>query len=145
MAEIKIVVDGKSIEVKNEFVLTFCGEHNNDASNNTNPPTYKVDNSELDSAVDFLCRCSGNDFIELVRYAKAHGNKFFHCVKEVSNIANADDVYCTALIKLSRPLSEEVERTAFNLLAEAEKDEYDFVKFWEALQTINYFCESQAS
>ena len=105
------------------------------------PTAYKVDNNYFNSAVDFLCRCSAEDFLELVKYAKKHNNTFFHCVKEVADVVNADDFYCTAIIKLTRHLGETVEKKAFKLLAEAEKDEYDFVQFWTALQTINYYCE----
>ena len=102
---------------------------------------YKVDNSGFDSAVDFLCRCSGEDFLELVKYAKKHNNTFWHCVSEVADVINADDAYCSAIIKLSRSLGESVEKKAFELFNEAiEKDEYDFIEFWKALQTINYFC-----
>jgi hypothetical protein len=102
---------------------------------------YKVDNSGFDSAVDFLCRCSGEDFLELVKYAKKHNNTFWHCVSEVADVINADDAYCSAIIKLSRSLGESVENKAFELFNEAiEKDEYDFIEFWKALQTINYFC-----
>lgn len=105
------------------------------------PSAYKFDNSYFDKAVDFLTKCSGEDFVELVRYARAHGNTFFRCVKELADVVNADDCYCTAIIKMTRHLGDAVERKAFTLLSEAEKDEYDFVKFWEALQTINYYCE----
>lgn len=106
------------------------------------PSAYKVDNSYFESAVDFLCRCSAEDFLELVSYAKKHNNTFFRCVKELSDVVNADDCYCTAIIKLSRHLGEEVEKKAFELFHEAiEKDEYEFAQFWMALQTINYFCK----
>ena len=105
------------------------------------PSAYKVDNTDFDKAVDFLCRCSGEDFLELVKYAEKHDNTFWHCVSEVADVVNADDAYCSAIIKLSRPLGESVEKKAFELFNEAiEKDEYDFVQFWTALQTINYFC-----
>lgn len=98
----------------------------------------------FDEAVDFLCRCSAEDFLELVKYSKKHDNTFFRCVKELTDVVNADDCYCTALIKMTRHLGEEVEKKAFELFHEAiekEKDEYDFVQFWTALQTINYFCK----
>ncbi len=111
-----------------------------EVENNTNfdPASHKVDNSEFDSAVEFLCRCDGKDFLELVRYALVHHNKFFRCVSELAGIVNADDAYCSALIKLSRHLG--VEKAAFKLFDEAiNKDEYDFLEFWKALQTINFY------
>lgn len=113
----------------------------NKVENNTNPTSYKVDNTDFDKAVDFLTRCSGEDFLELVKYAKKHNNTFWHCVSEVADVVNADDAYCSAIIKLARPLGESVEKAAFKLFDEAiEKDEYDFIKLWESLQNINYFC-----
>lgn len=191
MTEIKVVVvDGKAknIEVKDGFVLVFCGHGPNDGAfwkkfeecsnaelaaaeeaaevstedfsptplgdsldtaqtteNNTNlnPAAYKVDNSDFNKAVDFLAHCSGEDFLELVRYARAHGNRFFNCVKEVAECVNADDTYCSALIKLARPLGADVEKKAFKLFEAATADDEnaeDFIDFWKALQVINYFC-----
>ena len=108
---------------------------------NFNPAAYKVDNSDFNKAVNFLTRCSAEDFLELVKYAKKHNNTFWHCVSEVRDVVNADDAYCSAIIKLTRHLGESVEKKAFELFNEAvEKDEYDFIQFWTALQTINYFC-----
>lgn len=116
---------------------------NKNNENIGNSSEYKVDNNYFDSAVDFLAHCNGEDFLELVRYAKTHGNTFFHCVKEVSDCINADDAYCSALIKLSRGLGEVVEKKAFELFATAYADETTkecFLEFWKALQVINYFC-----
>ena len=99
--------------------------------------------NNFDKAVDFLAHCKGEDFLELVRYAKAHGNRFFNCVKEVANIVNADDAYCSALIRLSRPLGEVVERKTFELFSvvdESDLCEENFLDMWKALQTISYFC-----
>lgn len=114
----------------------------NNENKGFDPSAYKVDNSYFEKAVNFLCRCSGEDFLELVKYAKKHNNTFFHCVSEVADCINADDAYCSAIIKLARPLGADVEKKAFELFHEAiEKDEYDFTQFWTALQTINYYCE----
>ncbi len=105
---------------------TPCGDSLDDEYHNT-----------FDTAVDFLANCSGEDFIELVNYAKAHGNKFFHCVKEVADVINADDAYCSAIIKLARHLGKDVENKAFKLFAREDKEA--FIDFWNALQTINNF------
>jgi hypothetical protein len=98
----------------------------------------------FDDAVHFLKNVSAEDFIELVRYAKTHSNKFIGCVKELRGALNADDAYCSALIDLSRPLGEQVENRAFSLLDRAVEDEEslegsleDFVEFFEALKVIN--------
>ena len=107
-------------------------------TDNANDP-YK---HSFDKAVDFLAHCKGEDFLELVRYARAHGNTFFNCVKEVADCVNADDAYCSALILLARPLGDAAERRAFELFDAATKEnaEEDFIDFWRALQVINYFC-----
>jgi len=163
MTEIKVVVDEKEIVNidlnRNKMIVNGVTkvtalnnlddeEEPKEAPQNKNcenkgDPTqtaYKVDNSDFDT-VNFLCRCSGEDFLGLVRYAKSHGNTFFRCVSELANTVNADYAYRSAIIKLARPLGDAVEKKAFELFYEAiEKDEYDFVQFWEALQTINYFC-----
>lgn len=119
---------GKVVSDKEEPKNKNCENIGFDSS------AYKVD-SYFDSALDALTRCSGDDFLKLVRYAKSHGNTWH------SDVVNADDAYCSALIKLARPLGESVEKKAFELFNEAiEKDEYDFIEFWKALQTINYFC-----
>lgn len=128
-------------EVVSDNTKAEAPQNKNCENKGFDPSAYKFDNSYFDKAVDFLTRCSGEDFVELVRYARAHGNTFFRCVKELADVVNADDCYCTAIIKMTRHLGDAVERKAFTLLSEAEKDEYDFVKFWEALQTINYYCE----
>lgn len=91
-------------------------------------------------AVYFMKSISGEDFVELVRYAKSHNNKFFNCIKELRGGVNADDVYCSALIELARPLGEQVERIAFNLLSAATEDNEsidNFIEFFEALKVIN--------
>ena len=118
-------------------------ENNKVENTNFNPAAYKVDNNSFDKAVDFLAHCKGEDFLELVRYAKAHGNTFFRCVSEVADCVNADDAYCSALIQLARPLGAEVEHRAFQLFEVAEESELceeNFLDFWKALQTISYFC-----
>ena len=97
----------------------------------------------FNTAVDYLAHCKGEDFIELVRYARAHGNKFFNCVKELVNIANANVAYDSAIVKLARPLGNVVERKAFELfeLALEDKNVEDFLDMWKSLQTISYFCD----
>ena len=101
--------------------------------------SIKPENTPFDDAVAFMKSISGEDFIELVSYAKAHHNKFLNCVKELRGGVNADDVYCSALIELARPLGEQVERRVFNLLSEAvDEGSIDkFVEFFEALKVIN--------
>ena len=91
--------------------------------------------NNFDKAVDFLTHCKGEDFAELVTWAKAHNNKFWHCVPEVANVINADDAYCSAIIKLARHLGKDVENKAFKLFAREDKA---FIDFWNALQTINF-------
>lgn len=100
----------------------------------------KPKTTPFDDAVYFLKNVNGLDFVELVRYAKAHSNKFISCVKELTGAVNADDAYCSALIELARPLGEQVERRAFNLLSAATEDDDsidNFIEFFEALKVIN--------
>ena len=98
----------------------------------------------FDKAVDFLAHCKGEDFLELVRYARAHRNTFWHCVSEVANVVNADDAYCSALGRLARPLGETVEKRAFELFSvvdESDLCEENFLDMWKALQIISYCCD----
>ena len=117
------------------------GKELSEADKVTEITAIKPEITPFDDAVYFLKNnVSGEDFIELVSYAKAHHNKFLNCVKELTGAVNADDAYCSALIELARPLGEQVERRAFNLLNEAieNKDSIDkFVEFFEALKVIN--------
>lgn len=113
---------------------------NDEPENNVAAPEYKY---SFDKAVDFLAHCKGEDFLELVRYAKNHNNTFWHCVSEVADVVNADDAYCSALIKLARPLGEAVERKAFELFSvvdESDLCEENFLDMWNALQIISYIC-----
>lgn len=113
---------------------------NDESENDVAASEYKY---SFNAAVNFLAHCKGEDFLELVKYAKKHSNTFFHCVKEVANVVNADDAYCSALIQLARPLGAEVEHRAFQLFEVAEESELceeNFLDFWKALQTISYFC-----
>lgn len=129
----------KEVEAATEdFTPTPWGNSldNAEAENKT---AYKLDNSKFDSAVDFLAHCKGEYFLELVRYARVNGNRFFN-VKEVADIINADDAYCSAIIKLSRHLGDNIERKAFELFDDADENAEDFLDFWKALQVINYFC-----
>lgn len=163
----------KTIEVNDGLVLVFCGHGPYDAAfykkledctdgelaaveaveetaqTNNNLPAAAEATSEEDyhitfnAAVDFLTHCSGEDFLEIVRYAKKHNNTFWHCISEVADIVNADDAYCSSIIQLARPLGEIVERRAFKLFEAATADDEnadDFIDFWKALQVINYFC-----
>lgn len=115
-------------------------ENNKVENTNFKPAAYKVDNNSFDKAVDFLAHCKGEDFLELVRYTKAHGNTFFRCVSEVADCVNADDAYCSALIQLARPLGADVEKKAFELFDKADEDAEDFLDIWKAMQVISYFC-----
>ena len=68
----------------------------------------------FDKVVRVLAEMPSEPFMELVKYAMLHGNRF----PEYSNykdIVNADDAYCSALIKLTRLWSEDVEKKAFEV------------------------------
>ena len=192
MTEIKfIVVNGKkkAIEVKDGYVLVFCGhgpcdgavwkkfdecsevefaaakevesvidDETKDVIRRAQKNFYEFDvptvtdeevqkfenvikqfNCFDNNPVDFLTRCSGEDFVELVKYAKTHGNKFFHCVKELSNVINANDAYCNAIISLTRHFGKELENRAFEKFDLFLKDGHDeeFIEFFNALKVIN--------
>jgi len=104
---------------------------------------YKVDNSSFDEVVEYLTHLKGEDFLKFVYYAKTHDNNFPRYIDVFANIINADDAYCTAIIKLTRHLGEAVEKRAFELFDAAADDKiYEanvFFNFWKALQVIN-FC-----
>ena len=75
---------------------------------------YAVDNTAFDTAVDELIKLPASEFMELVTYAKRHGNKF-PAYSKFDKVANADDAYCSALISLTRSWSKEVENKAFEI------------------------------
>lgn len=93
----------------------------------------------FDEAVFLLAYMRGERFLELVRYAKAHGNSFAGGgYKQLEGVINGDDAYCSAIIKLTRRLGDTVERRAFMLFEQAEKGAaQDFLDFWGAIQVIN--------
>lgn len=129
-----------------DLAHSFKSEYENQNKNNENkgfdPTAYKVDNNYFDSAVNYLTRCSGEDFLELVAYAKKHGNTFFHCIREVADVINADDAYRSAIIQLTRHFGEPLENKAFNLFANIDNPtgEEIFLEFWKALQVINFIA-----
>lgn len=102
---------------------------------------YKVG---FDEAVALLAYMRGEKFLELVRYARGHENSFAGAAgyPQLERIVNADDCYCTAIIKLTRRLGDAVERRAFKLFEAAvdghEKE--DFLDLFGALQIINSLC-----
>ena len=75
---------------------------------------YAVDNTAFDTTVDELIKLPASEFMELVGYAKRHGNKF-PAYSKFDKVVNADDAYCSALIKLTRSWSKEVENKAFEI------------------------------
>ena len=164
---IKVVVNNreKAIEVKDGRILILCGhgasdgafwknleecsdadfeaakeaeveEDTSDAE--TDDHEYK---SSFEGAVDLLAYMRGEQFLELVRYARGHGNSFRGCGRheeQLAAVVNADDCYCTAIIKLTRHFGDAVERKAFMLFEQAENGyEQEFLDFWSSLQIIN--------
>ncbi len=134
----------KETDVVAGWGITPWGDSLDDeaAKTSTEQDEYK---HSFDKAVDLLAHCKGEDFLKLTRYAKAHNNTFFHCVKEFADCVNADDAYCSAIIQLTRPLGEVVERKTFELFENAINKsglyEKNFLDMWKALQTISYFCD----
>jgi hypothetical protein len=126
----EVVKDNTAEEVQNNENIGF------------DPSAYKVDNSYFSKAVDFLAHCSGEDFLELVAYAKKHNNTFFRCVSEVADVINADDAYCSTIIQLTRHFGEPLENKAFNLFTNIDNPsgKEKFLEFWKALQIINFIA-----
>lgn len=175
-----IVVNGRSIEVRNGCVLVICG-HGPDAGafwkkiedcsdadfdaakvvtaedftpkpwgDSLDDDADDVDDKDdatadyknsFEAAVNLLAYMRGDSFLKLVRYARENGNSFRNCGQHeelLSAVVNADDCYCTAIIKLTRHLGDAVERRAFVLFEKAEHgDAEDFLDFFTALQTVN--------
>ena len=96
--------------------------------------------NDFEKAVEFLADLSADEFIELVHFSKDHANTFPKFCKELKNIVNADDAYCSALIALARPRG--VEEKAFALLdscmncREFPAAFEQFNKLWESLKTL---------
>ena len=100
----------------------------------------------FDSAVNFLAEGDAESFLNVVKYARSHKNHFPK-IKELSNVVNADDCYCSCLIKLSRHLGEGVENTLFSLFKAAIEDknskaEKGFIRMWDALKSVIHLCGS---
>lgn len=91
------------------------------ATTKTETDKYAVDNTAFDTAVNELIKLQANEFMELVGYAKRHGNQF-PSYSKFSNIVNADDAYCSALIKLTRSWSKEIEDRAFEVFNDCSSD-----------------------
>lgn len=128
---------------ESEKVTDNTEEVQNNENIGFDPAAYKVDNSSFDKVVEYLTHLKGEDFLKFVYYAKTHDNNFPRYIDVFANIINADDAYCSAIIKLTRHLDEAVEKRAFELFdAAADGKIYeanDFFNFWKALQVIN-FC-----
>ena len=82
---------------------------------------YSVDTTEFDSAVDGLIKLPAAEFVELVDYAKRHGNRFPKYSK-FEAVVNADDTYCSALIKLTRLWGNDIEKKAFEVFCGCSND-----------------------
>lgn len=108
--------------------------------------TVKTSVNSFDEAVDFLTAGDPESFLNVARYAKTHHNKFPKMIRELSGVVNADDAYCSAIIKLARPLGKEVENTFFCLFKEAvdgnKKAEENFIEMWDSLHKLNRLCGS---
>lgn len=101
---------------------------------------YVVDNTAFDTAVNELAELPAGEFMELVDYAKRHGNKFPEYSK-FDKVVNADDAYCSALIKLTRSWSKEVENKAFEVFGACSREKV--VKMIIVLQAAyNAGCDS---
>jgi hypothetical protein len=74
-------------------------------------PDYQ---DEFEKKIDDFAKLPADQFMELVEYAKRHNNKF-PAYSRFDGVGNANDVYCSALISLTRPWSEEVEQKAFKI------------------------------
>ena len=132
--------------------LKHAKTHNDEFFKNLEESISCEDDEEFDNSfdkvVDFLAHLSGEDFLELVSYAKCHNNTFskynnntfFHCIEEIDECINADDAYYSAIIMLAHPLGKAVEDKALELFENAEENAGDFLDLWKALQTINHFC-----
>lgn len=100
----------------------------------------------FDAAVNFIAEGDGKSIINAAKYAMKHSNRFPSTIRQLSNVVNADDAYCSAIIKLARPLGKEVENAFFCFFKEAingnEKAEECFLDMWETIKKINHFCGS---
>lgn len=107
--------------------------------------------NDFEKAVEFLTKLNADEFMELVLFAKEHGNRFPKFSAELRNIVNADDAYCSALIALSRPCGEEIENAAFKLLADCIDAEpyapvFDtFKRLWKSLKTLKALVHHQVT
>ena len=96
--------------------------------------------NDFEKAVEFMVDLSADEFVELVLFSKDHANTFPKFCKELRNVVNADDAYCSALISLARPFH--VEEKAFALLdscmncREFPAAFEQFNKLWESLKTL---------
>ena len=75
----------------------------------TEKTTDEYKEAAFDKAVNYLIGLDGEQFYELVEYARDHDNFFPSFVNELREVVNADDVYASAVIRMTRHLGETYE------------------------------------
>lgn len=82
-------------------------------------------NTEFCKGVAYLMDIDPKNFMKLVIESRFNHNRF-HVTEEENDIlnhcVNADDMYCSSLINLSRPISEEIEKAAFMVIMNLDND-----------------------
>ena len=102
---------------------------------------------DFEAAVDFLTDLNADEFLEIVRYAEKHNNRFPRFVNELRNIVNANDAWGSAYSRLisvySKKMQDKLHRLLDNCLLEdpESSDEDLFGAVWDdarnALATFN--------
>jgi len=102
---------------------------------------------DFEQAVEFLTRLNADEFMELVLFAEAHGNKFPKFCSELRNVINANDAWGSAWTKLLMPFNEETQALGHKLLDNCLKEDsegYDlemFYAFYDAAYQISRIKE----
>ena len=108
-----------------------------------NSPEY----SYFNSAVEYLLDMAADEFLEVVRYAEEHNNRFPRFIGELKNIINANDAWGSAFTKLISVYNKDMRDKLHRLLDRCVGEDVDgcdedlFGAVWDdarsALATFN--------
>lgn len=108
-----------------------------------NSPEY----SYFNSAVEYLLDMAADEFLEVVRYAEEHNNRFPRFIGELKNIINANDAWGSAFTKLISVYNKDMQDKLHRLLDRCVGEDVDgcdedlFGAVWDdargALATFN--------
>lgn len=108
-----------------------------------NSPEY----SYFNSAVEYLLDMAADEFLEVVRYAEEHGNRFPRFIGELKNVINANDAWGSAFTKLISVYNKDMQDKLHRLLGRCLGEDVDgcdedmFLASWDdarsALSTFN--------